>query len=140
MIDVGSGPPVVLIPGIQGRWEWLWPAVDALERRCRVITFSLAEDRGSGRPNQTRGFDHYLDQIDEALTRAGLGEAAVCGCLRSRWGAALGGTASGAHPSPGLGVDTATGLETGRTRRLVSARPQATLAAVRGTVAIQTRT
>ena len=79
MIDVGSGPPVVLIPGIQGRWEWMWPAVDALERRCRVITFSLAEDRRGGRPDPIRGFDDYLDQIDEALTRAGLGEAAVCG-------------------------------------------------------------
>ena len=80
MIDVGSGPPVVLIPGIQGRWEWMWPAVDALERRCRVISFSLAGDRGSGRRyDQTRGFDTYLDQIAEVMTRAGLADAVVCG-------------------------------------------------------------
>ena len=26
----GSGPPLVLIPGIQGRWEYLRPAIDAL--------------------------------------------------------------------------------------------------------------
>ena len=80
MIDVGSGPPVVLIPGIQGRWEWMWPAVDALERRCRVISFSLAEDRGNGRAvDPARGFDDYLDQIEEVMTRAGLADAAVCG-------------------------------------------------------------
>ena len=80
MIDVGSGPPVVLIPGIQGRWEWMWPAVDALERRCRVITFSLAEVRGNGRRvNSTGGFDDYLDQIDGVMTRAGLTDAAMCG-------------------------------------------------------------
>jgi pimeloyl-ACP methyl ester carboxylesterase len=80
MIDVGSGPAVVLVPGIQGRWEWLWPAVDALERRCRVISFSLAESRGNGRRiDPGRGFDTYLDQIEEVMTRAGLADAAVCG-------------------------------------------------------------
>ena len=31
MIDVGSGTPVVLIPGLQGRWEWMAPTVDALQ-------------------------------------------------------------------------------------------------------------
>ena len=80
MIDVGSGPPVVLIPGIQGRWEWMWPAVDALERRCRVISFSLDEGHGSGRRvDPARGFDDYLDQIEEIMTRAGLADTAVCG-------------------------------------------------------------
>ena len=80
MIDVGSGPPVVLIPGIQGRWEWLWPAVDALERRCRVISFSLDEGHGSGRRvDPARGFDDYLDQIEAVMAHAGLADAAVCG-------------------------------------------------------------
>ena len=80
MIDVGSGPPVVLIPGIQGRWEWMWPAVDALERRCRVISFSLDAGHGRGqRIDPTRGFDVYLDQLEEVMTRAGLADAAVCG-------------------------------------------------------------
>ena len=30
MIDGNSDSPLVLIPGIQGRWEWMEPAVDAL--------------------------------------------------------------------------------------------------------------
>ena len=37
IVDVGSGPPVILVPGIQGRWEWMKPAVDALSARCRVV-------------------------------------------------------------------------------------------------------
>ena len=78
MIDVGSGPPVVLIPGIQGRWEWMWPAVDALERHCRVLSISLAGDPGSGCGlDPARGFDNYVDQIETVMSRAGL--AAVCG-------------------------------------------------------------
>ena len=93
MIDVGTGPPIVLIPGIQGRWEWMRPAVAALARRCRVISFSLAGDRGSGRAfDRTRGFDSYLDQIDEAMGHAELADAAVCGVsfgglIALRWAA-----------------------------------------------------
>jgi pimeloyl-ACP methyl ester carboxylesterase len=44
VIDRGSGRPVVLLPGVQGRWEWMAPTVDALAKRCRVITFSLRAD------------------------------------------------------------------------------------------------
>ncbi len=80
MIDVGSGPPLVLIPGIQGRWEWMRAAVDALKPRCRVISFSLAGDSGSGRPfDRDQGFDGYLDQIGDVLQRAGVDDATVCG-------------------------------------------------------------
>ncbi|MDG2041086.1 MAG: alpha/beta hydrolase [Ilumatobacter sp.] len=80
MVDIGSGPPLLLIPGVQGRWEWMGPAVDSLKDRCRVISFSLAGDPGSGRRfDPTRGFDNYVDQIEEALTYAGTDDVAVCG-------------------------------------------------------------
>ena len=80
MIDVGSGPPLVLIPGIQGRWEWMRPTINALKLRCRVISFSLAGDSGSGRPfDRDQGFDAYLDQIEDVLQRAGVDDATVCG-------------------------------------------------------------
>lgn len=80
MIDLGSGLPLVLIPGIQGRWEWMRPTVDALARRCRVITFSLCGERGTGsRVDVQRGFENFVEQIDQAFDRAGLTEAAVCG-------------------------------------------------------------
>ena len=33
--------PLVLIPGIQGRWEWMQPAIDELAKEWRVIPCSL---------------------------------------------------------------------------------------------------
>ena len=80
IIDVGSGPPVVLVPGIQGRWEWMKPAVDALATRCRVLTFSLADERTCGASfDAAHGFDCYVDQIREAMDQAGISSAAICG-------------------------------------------------------------
>jgi pimeloyl-ACP methyl ester carboxylesterase len=80
IVDVGSGTPVVLVPGIQGRWEWMKPAVDALSKRCRVITFSLADEPTSrARFDKTAGFQSYVQQIDDALDAAGVRRAIVCG-------------------------------------------------------------
>ena len=78
--DVGSGQPVVLIPGIQGRWEWMRPAVDVLSQRFRVVTFSLCDEPSSGaRFDETRGFDCYFDQILAAMDTCGLDRATLCG-------------------------------------------------------------
>lgn len=80
MIDVGSGPPVVLIPGIQGRWEWMRPAVDEMAARTRVISFSLAGEPGSDRAlDDSSGFDCYTAQVDAALDRARIASAVICG-------------------------------------------------------------
>ena len=80
MIDRGSGTAVVLMPGIQGRWEWMAPAVDALAECCRVVTFSLCDEPTSGFPFEPgRGIDNYLAQVDEALDRAGLDSAILIG-------------------------------------------------------------
>ena len=73
----GCGRPLVLIPGIQGRWEWMRPAVDALALRFRVITFSLLGERGTG--GSPRVFDSHVDQVDEALDGAAVDRAVVCG-------------------------------------------------------------
>lgn len=70
MIDRGVGFPVVLIPGLQGRWEWMEPTIEALKAGHRVISFSLQELR----PNRerdgvfqawTRALDRVLDQARE---------------------------------------------------------------------------
>ena len=80
IVDVGSGPPLVVVPGIQGRWEWMRPGVEALARQCRVVTFSLADERSSGaRSGRTTGFDDYVEQIGQALDEAGIDAAAICG-------------------------------------------------------------
>jgi 3-oxoadipate enol-lactonase len=80
IIDRGTGTPIVVVPGIQGRWEWMGPAIDALAARCRVITFSLADEPTSGAVfDERRGFWSYVDQISDALDAAGLDRAAICG-------------------------------------------------------------
>ncbi|HVG54884.1 MAG TPA: alpha/beta hydrolase [Vicinamibacterales bacterium] len=80
IVDVGSGAPVILVPGIQGRWEWMKPAVDALSARCRVVTFSLADEPTcGGRFDAAHGFDCYVDQIREAMDLAGISKAVVAG-------------------------------------------------------------
>jgi 3-oxoadipate enol-lactonase len=80
MVDVGSGPPVILIPGIQGRWEWMKPAVDALSRRCRVITSSLCDEPTAGARFEERlGFANYVRHVGELMAAAGVQRAVVCG-------------------------------------------------------------
>lgn len=70
MISKGTGFPVVLIPGIQGRWEWHAPTINALTAGHRVISFSLrdvrpARERDGVFPAWTRALDEVLDQAHE---------------------------------------------------------------------------
>ena len=80
MIDVGSGSPVVLIPGLQGRWEWMRPAVDAMAKRNRVLSFSLCDERSSPFACVPgKGFENYIDQVAAVMDRAGVAGATVVG-------------------------------------------------------------
>src|SRR5262245_24122277 len=77
---MGTGPPLVLIPGIQGRWEYLQPAIDALSKFFRVISFPLAGERESGATfDQSLGLDNYTRQLAGILDRRGLDAATICG-------------------------------------------------------------
>jgi 3-oxoadipate enol-lactonase len=80
IVDRGRGIPLVLIPGVQGRWEYLRPTVEALARSFRVITFPLAGERGSGRSlDASCALDALCDQVVEVLDDRGLGQAVICG-------------------------------------------------------------
>ena len=80
IIDRGSGEPIVVIPGVQGRWEWMKPGIDALASRTRVITFSLADEPSAGADfADAAGFWNYVDQVRDALDQSGLDKAAICG-------------------------------------------------------------
>jgi 3-oxoadipate enol-lactonase len=80
IIDRGTGLPIVMIPGIQGRWEYMRPAIDALAESFRVITFPLCGERGSSRDlDPTRGLDDFVDQIDAVLDDRHLTRAVICG-------------------------------------------------------------
>ena len=59
----------MLIPGLQGRWEYMRRAVDALASSFRVLTFSLDAD----------DFDGYAAQVDRALAATGIERATICG-------------------------------------------------------------
>ncbi len=80
MLLRGSGPPLVLIPGIQGRWEWMRPAVAALARSFTVATYSLVGEPGTGvRLRADTPFDRHVEQADEVLACTGWTDAVVCG-------------------------------------------------------------
>lgn len=80
MFDKGTGEPLVVIPGIQGRWEWMRPALRALAERYRTISYSLCGDIGSrASMDPSLGFDSFVRQLDFVLDRAGVDRAIVCG-------------------------------------------------------------
>ena len=60
---------IVVIPGIQGRWEYVRPAIDALSASFQVHTFSLRGER----------LDDYADQVSATLDRAQIERATICG-------------------------------------------------------------
>jgi len=62
--------PLILVPGIQGRWEYMRPAVEALSRDFRVLTFSLGD---------ATSLDDYCDQIAHTLDAHHVDRAVVCG-------------------------------------------------------------
>ena len=108
IIDIGSGPPIVLVPGIQGRWEWTKPAIEALAERCRVVTFSLADERASGAAfDPSRGFDSYVAQICGALDQAGVAAATICGMS---YGSLIASAFAARHPDRTAGLIVVSGI------------------------------
>jgi pimeloyl-ACP methyl ester carboxylesterase len=71
----GDGPTLVLLPGIQGRWEYARPTVDALARYFRVVTFSLGGRLRNGRDI----FDSAVDQLASVLDAHHIDRAILCG-------------------------------------------------------------
>jgi pimeloyl-ACP methyl ester carboxylesterase len=72
-MDRGAGSPLVLIPGIQGRWEWMVPTIDALASRHRVLSFSLNDSTGRS------AFADWMATIDRLVDQTGGTPAAVVG-------------------------------------------------------------
>ncbi len=80
VVERGAGVPVVLIPGIQGRWQYFEPAFDALSASCRAITFSLSGEPGSGRRlERALGVDALALQVDAVLDQLQVERAVLCG-------------------------------------------------------------
>ena len=79
MVIAGRGAPLLLIPGVHGRWEWGRPAVQELARHHRVVSYSLCGERHAVPPLVARSFDDLVRQALNALNRATDGPAVVCG-------------------------------------------------------------
>jgi 3-oxoadipate enol-lactonase len=80
LFDQGNGPPVVVVPGLQGRWEWAKPALQRLAGECRTISYSLCGDLGSRqRLDRALGFENYVRQLDAVLDETALERTAICG-------------------------------------------------------------
>jgi len=77
-VERGSGPPLVLVPGVQGRWEYSRALVDALATHYRVITFSLCDER-HGRDDAESPVDVFAHQVERALDNAHVQGAPVVG-------------------------------------------------------------
>ena len=76
LIDRGTGPPLVLIPGLQGRWEYMRAAVDALAASLPRHHVLARGERTADAP--CRGIDGSTSGRD-ALDAADRARPVICG-------------------------------------------------------------
>jgi pimeloyl-ACP methyl ester carboxylesterase len=81
--------PVVLVPGIQGRREWMRPAMAALATTWDVHTFSLQEAPDAD------GFDGWHDRISDLIDTTGATRVPVAGVS---FGGVIAATYAARHP------------------------------------------
>jgi pimeloyl-ACP methyl ester carboxylesterase len=80
ILELGSGSPLVIVPGLQGRWEYVRPTFEALAQDHRVLTFSLGDEPVSGWTfDQAKDIDAYADHLMAVLANRGIRRAAFCG-------------------------------------------------------------
>ena len=82
IVERGHGVPLVLIPGVQGRWEYSRGIVEALARFYRVITFSLCDERTWSGGNGCQ-MDVFAGQVEAALDRLQVGRAIIADMITS---------------------------------------------------------
>jgi pimeloyl-ACP methyl ester carboxylesterase len=79
IVDRGAGDPIVVLPGIQGRWPYVEATVDALARANRVMAFSFAGERGGRSFDAGLGIDNYIDDLQEVFRVTHLDRAILVG-------------------------------------------------------------
>jgi len=77
--EEGTGSPLVLVPGAQGRWEYGRPTVHALATSFHVLTSSLCGEPGCDSFDAAHGLDNDVAQVVAALDSRGIARAVVCG-------------------------------------------------------------
>ena len=80
MFDQGSGPPVIVVQPLQGRWQWMRRFLQALSARCRVITYTLCGDIGSEACDRVPdAFEGYVQQLEKIIDASRIERFALCG-------------------------------------------------------------
>ncbi|NQW02695.1 MAG: alpha/beta hydrolase [Acidobacteria bacterium] len=80
--------PLLVVPGIQGHWEWMRPALAALRQTSglagytpthdgTVLTFSLNEENGTGDPFAQ--WDARIDALIDQFDQSGAGRVVLVG-------------------------------------------------------------
>jgi proline iminopeptidase len=90
----GTGPPVVLLHGGPGIWDYLGPLADLLDDTFTVVRY---DQRGCGRSSGDGPFTiaQAVDDLDQVRVALGFGAWAVAG---HSWGAELAIRYAAAHP------------------------------------------
>ena len=70
MVEHGSGPPLVVVPGLPGPWKFVAPAVHALSMYFRVLALSLGPECD---------LDVEAGRIAAALDERHIDRAVICG-------------------------------------------------------------
>ena len=73
LIDRGHGAPILLVPGLPGRHEWMEPVISVMARRFRVLSFSLTTI------DTDRFFDRSVECIDALMAEAQVARATLVG-------------------------------------------------------------
>jgi len=68
--ELGDGPPLVLVPGIPGPWQYVQRTVEALAASFRVLTFSLGRECT---------IETDVERIGRAMDECQIDQAIVCG-------------------------------------------------------------
>jgi pimeloyl-ACP methyl ester carboxylesterase len=79
VVDVGSGPPVVLIHGHSGAWQNWLEQIPVFSRRHRVIAMDLPGFGASPMPRDPITISGYARIVDELLDVLGVSAAGVVG-------------------------------------------------------------
>ncbi len=77
--EAGSGPPLVLLHGLGGTWEYWGRAMALLAGRARCVALDLPGFGQSDAPPGGFGLDSAVDELAEALRALGSEPAAICG-------------------------------------------------------------
>ena len=78
-VDVGQGPPVILVHGLASAWSAWFRNISALAHDHRVIAVDLP---GFGRSDRLSGrveIRHYVDALRALLDQLGIGRAGIVG-------------------------------------------------------------